>query len=154
MILCYDFEVFSKTPNGDWCVVIVDLLTGEETHIVNDTDKMKRFYESHKDFVWAGYNNRTFDNNILKGILLDIEPRVMNDWLIEQDKKAFELDRRINEIQLYSFDAMYSKILSLKRLEAFMGDDIEETHIPFNTTKTLTEEDWKSVLYYCAHDVY
>ena len=85
MILCYDFEVFSKTPNGDWCVVIVDLLTGEETHIVNDTDKMKRFYESHKDFVWAGYNVRAFDNNILKGILLDIEPRVMNDWLIEQE---------------------------------------------------------------------
>lgn len=154
MLLCYDFEVFSKTPNGDWCCVLVDLLSGEETHIVNDSAKMKKFYEKHKNFIWCGYNSRSYDSNILKGILLDIEPKIMNDWLIEKDRKAFELDKRIGEIQLFGFDVMYSKMLSLKRLEAFMGDDIEETKVPFNTTKTLSEDDWKSVLYYCAHDVY
>lgn len=154
MLVAYDFEVFSNTPNGDWCCVLVDLLSGEETKIVNDSNAMKAYYESHKDWVWVGYNSRSYDNNILKGILLGIEPRVMNDWLIEKGKKAFELCNDINKVQLYGFDVMYSKILSLKRLEAFMGDDIEETNVPFDTTESLTEDDWKSVLFYCEHDVY
>lgn len=154
MLLCYDFEVFSKTPKGEWCCVLVDLLTGEETRIVNDPEKMKAFYEAHKNYIWCGYNSRSYDTNILKAILLDIKPAVMNDWLIEQDKKGFELDDRIGKIQLYSFDVMYNKMMSLKRLECFMGDSIEETEVPFDTTENLTPEQWEQTLYYCSHDVW
>ena len=133
---------------------MVDLLTGEETRIVNDPEKMKAFYEAHKNYIWCGYNSRSYDSSILKAILLDIKPAVMNDWLIEQDRKGFELDDRIGKIQLYSFDVMYNKMMSLKRLECFMGDSIEETEVPFDTTENLTPEQWEQTLYYCSHDVW
>lgn len=154
MLIAYDFEVFSNTPNGDWCCVLVDLLSGKETKIVNDSNAMKAYFNEHKDFIFCGYNSRSYDVNILKAILLGISPARMNDWIIKEERKAFELDPRINELVVNSYDAMYSKMLSLKRLEAFMGDDIEETSVPFDKTETLTEDEWKSVLFYCEHDVF
>ena len=64
-MIFYDFEVFAY----DWLVVLIDLNAKQETVIINDPDKLKGFYESHKETIWAGYNSRHYDQFILKGIL-------------------------------------------------------------------------------------
>lgn len=64
-MIFYDFEVFAY----DWLVVLIDLNAKQETVIINDPDKLKGFYESHKETIWAGYNSRHYDQFILKGII-------------------------------------------------------------------------------------
>ena len=64
-MIFYDFEVFRY----DWLVVLIDLNARKETVIINDPDKLKRFYEEHKGVIWAGYNSRNYDQYILKAIL-------------------------------------------------------------------------------------
>ena len=67
-MIFYDFEVFRY----DWLVVLIDLNARKETVIINDPDKLKRFYEEHKGVIWAGYNSRNYDQYILKAILLSL----------------------------------------------------------------------------------
>lgn len=150
MILCYDFEVFKH----DWLVVIIDLFTGKETSIINDMDAFENFYEEHKHYIWCGYNSRTYDMFIAKSILLGYNPYEMSKWLIEDERKGFEFDKRFNDIEFYNFDVRWSTLApSLKTLEAWMGSDIRETEIPFDIDRKLTDEEIESTLKYCRHDV-
>ena len=71
-MIFYDFEVFAY----DWLVVLIDLNAKEETVIINDPEKLSRFYEKQKGTIWAGYNSRNYDQYILKGILCGFNPRI------------------------------------------------------------------------------
>ena len=73
-MIFYDFEVFLY----DWLVVILDMDAKEEHVIVNDPDRLKQFYETHKGDIWCGYNSRDYDQFILKAILLDFDPKKVN----------------------------------------------------------------------------
>ena len=42
---------------------------------------------------------------------------------------------------------------SLKLLEAFMGNDIEETEVDFNLDRPLTQKEIALTMKYCTHDV-
>ena len=46
-MIFYDFEVFRY----DWLVVLIDLNARKETVIINDPDKLKRFYEQNKGVI-------------------------------------------------------------------------------------------------------
>lgn len=65
-MLFYDFEVFPY----DWLVVIKDTETRTTHTIVNDEDKLREFYEANKNNIWVGFNSRSYDQYILKGIIL------------------------------------------------------------------------------------
>ena len=69
-MLFYDFEVFSH----DWLVVIMDTDTKEIHVIVNDREKLIQLYEQNKNNIWCGYNSRHYDQYILKGIILGLDP--------------------------------------------------------------------------------
>ena len=84
-MIFYDFEVFRY----DWLVVLIDLNARKETVIINDPDKLKRFYEEHKGVIWAGYNSRNYDQYILKAILCGFDPKPVNDWIILDDKPGY-----------------------------------------------------------------
>ena len=84
-MIFYDFEVFRY----DWLVVLIDLNARKETVIINDPDKLKRFYEEHKGVIWAGYNSRNYDQYILKAILCGFDPKPVNDWIIAEDKPGY-----------------------------------------------------------------
>ena len=73
-MIFYDFEVFRY----DWLVVLIDLNARKETVIINDPDKLKRFYEEHKGVIWAGYNSRNYDQYILKAILCGFDTKPVN----------------------------------------------------------------------------
>ena len=70
-MLFYDFEVFSQ----DWLVVIKDTDTRSTNKILNDPDALREIYEKNKNNIWVGYNSRSYDQYILKGILLGMDPK-------------------------------------------------------------------------------
>ena len=78
-IIFYDFEVFKE----DWLAVFIDVTCRKEYVIVNDLDKLKALYEANIKDIWVGFNNRHYDQYITKGILLGMNPKRINDWIIK-----------------------------------------------------------------------
>ena len=148
-ILFYDFEVFKY----DWLVCICDPVKRQWYVIHNNKEGLKRFYEEHKRDIWVGYNSRSYDTFILKGILLDFDPYEINDWIIAKGRKGWEFSSMFNRIQLYNYDCMPAKDASLKQLEGFMGNDMRETSVPFYIDRKLTPEEYVEIVKYCKHDV-
>ena len=144
----YDFEVFRY----DWLVVIINPIKKTAEEIVNDPEKLKAYYESHKDQIWIGYNSRSYDQYIMKAILLGMDPKAVNDWIIVQGRKGWEYSSVFNSVQLFNYDCM-NKFFSLKQLEGFMGNDVKETSVDFSIDRPLEPEEIKNTIKYCTHDV-
>lgn len=121
--------------------------------IINDPDKLKRFYEEHKGVIWAGYNSRNYDQYILKAILCGFDPKPVNDWIIAEDKPGYRYSSLFREYPLINYDVMPNPPISLKALEAFMGHSIKETSVPFDIDRPLTEAELAETVKYCRHDV-
>lgn len=148
MINFYDFEVFKY----DWLVVIINPASQKETIIHNDRDALIRYYNLHKDEIWCGYNSRNYDSTILKSILLGFEAKKINDYIIYEGLKAWQIDGRLRKVQLYDYDC-YRLNTGLKQLEAFMGNNIKETEVPFDIQRPLTDSELQQTVKYCRHDV-
>ena len=149
-LLFYDFEIFQY----DWMVVIIDYNTRRKKVIVNNRDELIKFYELAKDnYIWIGYNSRNYDSVILKGIILGMNPKELNDKLIIDGLKPFQISKEFNKIQLYSYDTMVNRGESLKQLEGMMGHMIKESDVDFNINRKLTRDEINETIYYCTHDV-
>ena len=148
-MLFYDFEVFSQ----DWLVVIKDTDTRSTNKILNDPDALREIYEKNKNNIWVGYNSRSYDQYILKGILLGMDPKKINDHIIVKNLGGWQYSRAFNQIQFYNFDIMTDKFKGLKQLEGFMGNDIRETTVNFNIDRKLTPKEIEETFFYCNHDV-
>lgn len=149
MLNFYDFEVYSF----NWMVVIINPVEKTEIVIVDDVNKLRDYYEKHKDEIWVGFNSRRYDTYILKGILLGFNPKEINDYIIVKRKNGWEYSSLFNKVQLYNYDIMTDRNRSLKQLEAFLGDDIKETSVPFNLDRPLTKYEINETIKYCKHDV-
>ena len=147
----YDFEVFTKI---NWfCVTFINYEDrNKEVVIVNDRAKLIEFYNEYKDDIFISYNGRQYDTGIFKGILDGMNVGYVNDKLIKEGKKPFQVVKNAKKYPLNDYDTIL-KDKSLKQLEAFMGDDIRETEVDFNIDRPLTEEEIKQTLYYNHHDV-
>lgn len=147
----YDFEVYSKI---NWfCVTFINYEDrNKEVVIVNDRAKLIEFYNKYKDDIFISYNGRQYDTGIFKGILDGMNVGYVNDKLIKEGKKPFQVVKNAKKYPLNDYDTIL-KDKSLKQLEAFMGDDIRETEVDFNIDRPLTEEEIKQTLYYNHHDV-
>ena len=147
----YDFEVYSKI---NWfCVTFINYEDrNKEVVIVNDRAKLIEFYNAHKDDIFISYNGRQYDTGIFKGILDGMNVGYVNDKLIKEGKKPFQVVKNAKKYPLNDYDTIL-KDKSLKQLEAFMGDDIRETEVDFNIDRPLTEEEIKQTLYYNHNDV-
>lgn len=149
MILFYDFEVFKK----DWLVVMIEPNERKETVIVNDEPKLRSFYESHVDDIWVGFNSRHYDQFILKGILLGMNPKAINDQIIMDGMDGWRISTAFNRIPLNNYDVMTGIDRGLKYFEGSLGNSIEESSIPFNIDRKLTHEEIEETVRYCRHDV-
>ena len=150
MMHFYDFEVFKY----EWLVVIINPTTNEKTFIVNDKKRLREYYEAHKNEIWVGFNSREYDQYILKGLLLDFDPYKITDFIISKKKRGWMYSSLFNKIQLYNYDCFKGENTpGLKTLEAFMGNDIKETDVPFNINRKLTPEEITQTINYCTHDV-
>lgn len=147
-MIFYDFEVFKY----DWLVVLMDMTAKQTTVLHNDRDGLQAFYDGHNSDIWVGYNSRHYDIYILKGILLGMDPKVINDEIIVNGIDGWKIVNG-NNIQLYNFDIMPNPPVGLKTLEGFMASDIRETEVPFNIDRPLTDSELAMTEKYCRHDV-
>lgn len=147
-LIFWDMEVFPKL----WTVVFIEPSARKETVIVNNRDKFIEFYEANKDKIWVGFNSRNYDQWIAKGILCDFDPYEVNNWIIVKNRKGWEFSDLFRKFEIYNFDCM-TGYLGLKQLEAFMGNDIRETSIPFDYTGDFTPKMIDEVISYNRHDV-
>lgn len=147
----FDFEVFSKI--NWWCVTFINKDDRENPIIIiNDKKSLSDFYNTHINDIFVGYNSRQYDQFIFKGILDGVNPSYINDQLIINGKKGFQVVRNAKEYHLNNYDVIL-KDKSLKQLEAFMGDMIKETDVPFDIDRPLTDEEVQQIITYNIHDV-
>ena len=149
--ILYDWEVFSH----DWLVVFKE--PGKE-HIViyNNDDELSRFFNQHKNDIFVGFNNRHYDDFIMKAVLSGVNPKVVNDWIITDGKQGWEFPG-LNKIFFLSLDLMADIPggvgISLKEVESNLGMSIEESNVSFDIDRKLTVEEIKETEFYCKHDV-
>lgn len=148
-LVFYDFEVFVK----DWLVVTVIPETRTERVILNDPSGLEFFYQEHKNDIWIGFNNRHYDQYILKAILMGIDPKWVNDMIIVHGKQGWEINHAFNTIPMINYDCMDRGDRGLKYFEGSLGHSIEESSIPFNIDRKLNDDEIREVIEYCRHDV-
>lgn len=148
-MIIYDFEVFAH----DWLGVFADMTAKEEHVIVNSKDELQALYDAHKDDIWVGFNSRHYDQYVLKAILLDMDPKKLNDFIIVENKDGWQFSSLFRQIPLINFDVMPNPPIGLKTLEGFMGSDIEETSVPFDINRKLNQQEIDLTVFYCRHDV-
>ena len=92
----------------------------------------------------------------MKAILSDINPKVVNDWIIKDEKKGWEFPG-LNGIYFLSLDLRNDipggVSLSLKEIESNLGMSIEESSVSFDIDRKLTKEEIEETEFYCKHDV-
>ena len=143
----YDFEVFVH----DWFITIINPIELTLRVIVNDINALKHYYSRHKDQIWVGYNSRSYDTYIMKGLLLGMNPKKVNDDIIYRGLKGWQISREFKSKKFLDFD-IYTKD-SLKTKEGFMGADIRETEVDFNLNRKLTQKEVRQTIKYNIHDV-
>lgn len=160
MLNFYDFEVFKH----DWLVVVINPVTRSELVIVNDRDQLAALYEERKREIWVGYNNNYYDQFIFKAVLLGFNPKEVNDFIIGGNK-GWQFSRMFNDVYMvncYVFNDVYMVNYDvfhprtdrgLKTHEAYMGNDICETTVPFDIDRKLTDAEIAETVKYCRHDV-
>ena len=152
MLYIFDFEVFAY----DWLVVFKCVETGDFTVFHNDNDGLKEFMR--EDILLAGFNNKHYDNHILKAILCGAEPALVkeiNDYIMSGKNGWEHWFLRENKAYFNSFDLRddMQDGLSLKSIEAHLGMDIRESDVDFNIDRPLTPEELEETTLYCKHDV-
>lgn len=148
-MIFYDFEVFEY----DWLAVFIDVTNRKEYVIINSPDKLKALYEVNRKNIWVGFNNRHYDQYIMKGILLAMNPKKINDWIIVDNKEGWQYSRRFSQVRMINFDVMPNPPVGLKTMEGFMGSNIKETDVDFRIKRKLTKEEIEQTVKYCRHDV-
>lgn len=149
MLPFYDFEVFKY----NWLVVIIDPSDKTETVIVDDPERLKEYFEGKQNGIWVGYNNKHYDQYILKSILCGFNPKEVNDFIIEKEHPGWRYSSLFRKIRMVNFDVMNKGDGGLKSLEGFMGNNIKETSVPFDIDRPLTQKEIEETIEYCRHDV-
>lgn len=146
----YDFEVFKH----DWMVVVINPVTHDERVIINDVDALTALYEERKRDIWVGYNNLHYDQFIFKGILCGFDPKAINDFIIVEGHKGWQYSSLLRKLYMVNYDVSHPRTdRGLKTHEAYLGNDICETTVPFDIDRKLTEAEIAETVKYCRHDV-
>lgn len=148
-MIFYDFEVFEY----DWLVVLFDSKTKSEKVIINDKEKLEDFYQENKFDIWVGFNNKNYDQHILKGILCGFNPKKISDYIITDHNNGWGYSNLMNKIYTIQYDVMNSLNKGLKTYEGFQGKNIKESDVAFNIPRKLTKEEIKETIIYCRSDV-
>ena len=148
-MIFYDFEVFKE----DWLAVFIDVTRKTEQVIVNNPDELKALYEANTSNIWVGFNNRHYDQYIMKGTLLGMNPKRINDWIVLEKKEGWQFSSVFNKVPMTNYDVMPNPPVGLKTMEGFLGSNIKETGVPFDINRKLTKAEIEETIKYCRHDV-
>lgn len=148
-MIFYDFEVFEY----DWLVVLFDSKNKCEKVIINDKEELENFYQENKFDIWVGFNNKNYDQHILKGILCGFNPKKISDYIITDHNNGWGYSNLMNKIYTIQYDVMNSLNKGLKTYEGFQGKNIKESDVAFNIPRKLTKEEIEETIIYCRSDV-
>lgn len=148
-MIFYDFEVFKH----DWLAVFIDVTRKKEQVIINNPDELKALYEANRRDIWVGFNNKHYDQYIMKGILLGLDPKRINDWIIVEGREGWQFSSVFNKVPMINYDVMPNPPVGLKTMEGFLGSDIKESEVPFDIDRPLTPQEIEQTVFYCRHDV-
>ncbi len=151
-LYAFDFEVFAH----DWLVVFKDIADNEFTVFHNDNYGVKQFVTEDKLFI--GFNSKSYDRFILQAVLCGADNRMVKEindfiigggmgwehWFLQENKAWFNVADISDDMQIG---------LSLKAIEGHLGMNIEESTVPFDIDRPLTEQELEEVIRYCKHDV-
>lgn len=151
-LIVYDVEVFCE----DWLVVFKDTETGKYTIVHNDNEELKQCIT--EDNIYVGFNSKHYDQFIIKAICCGFVPqevKAVNDYLIGGGQgweypALRDFFFRFNNVDIKDDMQMG---LSLKAIEGHLGLSVEESTVPFDINRTLTEDELKETAKYCMHDV-
>ena len=104
-MLFYDMEVYFK----DWLGVFLDTDSQKEHVIVNDPEYLRRLYEEHKNDIWCGFNINHYDQYIVKAILLEIDPKYVNDRIIEEHIDGWQITHQFRQYPMINYDLFLSR---------------------------------------------
>lgn len=155
-IFIYDCEVFAH----DWMFCFKDYDTGERYRYHNDPYGVTEFFNENPDVLLCGFNNKHYDQFILKGVLAGFTPqelKTVNDFIIVDGGNGFDYEpfRQTYVPRIPQMDVMddMQMGLSLKSIEGHLFMNIEETQVDFNIDRPLTPEEIEKTFFYCEHDV-
>lgn len=151
-LLTYDCEVFAY----DWLVVFKDKETGIYTCIWNDNEALKMALDD--EGVYVSFNGKHYDQFIIKAIAAGFTPqeiKQVNDYIIGGNQGW---DCPLLKDFYFAFNNVDIKDdmqmgLSLKAIEGHLGISVQESTVPFDIDRPLTEEEKKETEFYCKHDV-
>lgn len=151
-LIVYDVEVFCE----DWLVIFKDIETGKYTCVHNDNEELKECIS--EDCIYIGFNSKHYDQFIIKAICCGFTPqevKQVNDFIIGGGQGwecplLRDFFFRFNNVDIKDDMQMG---LSLKAIEGHLGLSVEESTVPFDIDRPLTEEELKETAKYCIHDV-
>lgn len=149
----YDFEVYAH----DWLIVLIEYSSMQRYVYHNDPESLIEFVKS-RDMIMVGYNNKHYDQYILKGILSYYEPeriKQINDYIIAEQQQGWSY-RYENVIDVPPQIDLMDDIVprkSLKMLQGAMGLPIVETSIPFDHPTKWKPDEKLDIEKYCVSDV-
>ena len=151
-LVTYDCEVFAY----DWLVTLKDKETGQRTRIWNDNEALKMALSD--DCIYVGFNSKHYDQFIVKAIAADFTPqeiKKVNDFIIGGGQGW---DCPLLKDFYFAFNNVDIKDdmqmgLSLKAIEGHLGISVQESTVPFDIDRPLTEAERRETEFYCDHDV-
>lgn len=154
-LIFYDFEV---TPNF-WCLTTIEYPKKRMKQFSSDYDTghgdriaLEHFFRDHALDIWVGYNNKHYDQYIMKAILFDMDPWDVSRFIVEQNQPGWKYSGLFGSHTMINYDCM-DGYRSLKELEGFMGENIKETPIDFHTEGELSKKQIQKMFEYNQHDV-
>ena len=153
-LFIFDCEVYKY----NWLFIFKDAYSGMHFTIWDDPDILRAFM--HMNPIICGYNNKHYDQFILKSALLGFSPQEIkgiSDYIIVHEIPGWQIPALRNcPIHFEQFDLMddTQKGTSLKDIEGHLGLPIVESTVPFDIDRPLTFEEKREVELYCANDVF
>lgn len=147
-MIFYDFEV----TKHDWLTVLIDPDKEDPMVVINNRERLEQIYQEYKHDIWIGYNNRHYDQYIMKAILCDLSAWEMNKHIIIDGNAGWTFSDLLKNIFMINYDTILLN-KSLKQLEGFQGHNIHESSIDFNIDRPLKKSEIDEMVRYCENDV-
>lgn len=150
-VFMYDIEIFMK-----YNLLVAKDIFMDQWIVIEELDELRQFYLKNRDALFIGYNNVSYDSKVTRA------------WL--QGKSTFPLSQAIvkgnnNQKAIYKmFDNRKTPFFqmdlyqdnrgfSLKEHQAFLGIDIRESDVDFESPEPLTDQQKAETIEYCKNDV-
>lgn len=152
-IITCDVEVFAH----NW-LFVGKSWHGTPTVIWDDGAALREFMLENEDAIFVGFNIKHYDSFIIKAICTgagNAEVKELNDFIIGGGRGW---DHPLIRESPFYFNVCDLKDdmqmgLSLKAIEGHLRMPIEESSVPFDISRPLTQEEKAETVRYCGHDV-